>query len=70
MAASQAIVKGIQDTTNEFMNNPQKVLEKAQKGLGRLAAEYLWVGIILVLLGISWYYRRQVNKKVNDNYAM
>ena len=34
MAASQAIVKGIQDTTNEFMNNPQKVLEKAQKALG------------------------------------
>ena len=62
MAAPQAMVKGIQNTANDFMNNPQKVLQKAQKALGRLAAEYLWVGIILVLLGISWYYRRQVNK--------
>ena len=70
MAAPQAMVKGIQNTANDFMNNPQKVLQKAQKALGRLAAEYLWVGIILVLLGISWYYRRQVNKKANDNYAM
>jgi len=70
MVAPQAMVKGIQNTANDFMNNPQKVLQQAQKALGRLAAEYLWVSIILVLLGISWYYRRQVNKKANDNYAM
>ncbi|MEE8479228.1 MAG: hypothetical protein V3S42_04385 [Candidatus Neomarinimicrobiota bacterium] len=70
MAAPQAIAKGMQNTVNEFMNNPQKVLLKAQRAIGRMAAEYLWVGIVLILLGISWYYRRQLNKKANDNYAM
>ena len=29
MAAPQAMVKGIQNTANQFMNNPQKVLQKA-----------------------------------------
>ena len=29
MAAPQAMVKGIQNTANDFMNNPQKVLQKA-----------------------------------------
>ena len=30
MAAPQAMVKGIQNTANDFMNNPQKVLQKAK----------------------------------------
>jgi len=70
MAAPKAIAKGMQNTVNEFMSNPQKVLLKAKKAIGKMAAEYLWVGIILILLGISWYYQRQINKKANDNYAM
>ena len=40
MAAPQAIAKGMQNTVNEFMNNPQKVLLKAQRAIGRMAAEY------------------------------
>ena len=31
MAAPKAIAKGMQNTVNEFMSNPQKVLLKAKK---------------------------------------
>nr|MBC8297145.1 hypothetical protein [Pelagibacterales bacterium] len=64
------IVKGIQDTTDQFMKNPQEVLLKAQKAIAKMATRYLWVGIILLMLFLTWYYRRQINKKANDNYAM
>ena len=64
------IIKGIQDTTDQFMKNPRAVLLKAQKTIAKLVTKYIWVGIILILLFITWYYRRQINKKANDNYAM
>ena len=43
MAAPKAMAKGMQNTVNEFMSNPQKVLLKAKKAIGKMAAEYLWV---------------------------
>ena len=68
--APAAIIKGIQDTTDQFMKDPQKVLLKAQKAIAKMATKYIWVGIILLLFFLTWYYRRQINKKANDNYAM
>ena len=70
MVLPDTTTKGIQNTMNDMVNNPHKMLMKAQRAIGRLASEYLWVGIILILLGISWYYRKQINKKSDDNYAM
>ncbi|GAF88411.1 unnamed protein product, partial [marine sediment metagenome] len=63
-------VKGIQDTTDQFMKDPQKVLLQAKKAIAKMATQYLWVGIILLMLFLTWYYRRQINKRANDNYAM
>ncbi len=70
MASPNIMAKNMRDTMNEMINNPQKILSKAKIAIGKMAAGYLWVGIILILLGISWYYRKQINKKANDNYAM
>jgi len=70
LSHAQNIAKGVQDTTNQFMKNPKDVLLKAQRGIAKMATQYLWVGIILILLFLTWYYRRQINKRANDNYAM
>ena len=34
------IVKGIQDTTDQFMKNPQEVLLKAQKAIAKMAKKH------------------------------
>ena len=70
MADIQTFTKGIQDTTNQLMNDPRKLLLKAQKTIAILVTEYLWVAIILLLLGVTWYYRRQINKKTNNDSNM
>ena len=69
-ATPAAIIKGIRETTDQFMKDPQKVLLKAQKAIAKMATKYIWVGIILLLLFLTWYYRREINKKANNNYAM
>ena len=50
-APAAIMAKGIQDTTDQFMKDPQKVLLKAQKAIANMATKYIWVGIILLLLG-------------------
>ena len=41
------------------MNRYQKSIEQAQLFISR----YIWIAILLVILGILWYYRSQINKK-------
>ena len=31
---------------------------------------YIWVFIAIAILGIVWYYHRQINKKENNNISM
>ena len=65
-----SITKNIQNTAKQFSTDPRELLLKAQKTLALLITEYLWVGIILLLLAVTWYYRRQINKKANNDNAM
>ena len=62
--------KNFQNKTNQFSTDPRKLLLKAQKTIALLVTEYLWVGIILLLLAVTWYYRKQINKKANNDNAM
>ena len=54
----------------DAIEDPMKALMKAKKSIAKMATSYIWVGIILILLFLTWYYRKQINKKANDNYAM
>ncbi len=67
---SEDFIKTIQDNADQLVKNPRKVLLKAQKAIASMATKYIWVGIILLILFIVWYYRKQINKKANDNYEM
>jgi len=57
----------IQKTAQNIINDPRKSLLKAKKLMSKLLTSYLWVGIILFILGVTWYYRKQVNKKSNND---
>ena len=50
MAAPQAMVKGIQNTANQFMNNPQKVLQKAFYRLNFISVHVLYSAVVTNLL--------------------
>ena len=41
------------------MNRYQKSIEQAQLFISR----YIWIGILLTILGVLWYYRSQIIKK-------
>ena len=43
---------------------------KAIRQTRQLMAEYLWVLIIISLIGITWYYQRQINKSTNNDYSI
>jgi len=48
----------IQKTAQNIINDPRKSLLKAKKLMSKLLTSYLWVGIILFILGVTWYYRK------------
>uniref|UniRef100_A0A6C0C6M0 PI-PLC Y-box domain-containing protein n=1 Tax=viral metagenome TaxID=1070528 RepID=A0A6C0C6M0_9ZZZZ len=31
---------------------------------------FVWIGVIILILSFVWYYRKQINKKLDDNYSM
>jgi hypothetical protein len=70
MSNPQEIAQGIQASTDKFMKNPAETLLKAKNAIAGILTTYLWVGIILVLLFMTWFYRKQINKKANDNKLM
>jgi len=41
---------------------------KAIRQSRKLMVEYLWVLIVISLVGITWYYKRQLNKSMNNDY--
>ena len=47
-----------------IINPIQKAVEQARV----LIVEYTWVIIIIVLMGITWYYKRQINKSTTNDY--
>ena len=65
----QAIATPIYEM-QKIVSGDSAALNKARKWAARLVTQYLWVGIILLILGIIWYYNRQVNKGVNNNERM
>ena len=52
------------------MAEPHNQLMNALNKTRRIIVEYIGVAIILVVLFITWYYRRQINKKENNDTAM
>jgi hypothetical protein len=64
------MAQGVQNTTDQFMKDPHKVLLAAQKKLASLESKYIWAGIVLLLLGLTYYYRSQISKKATDNALM
>ena len=41
---------------------------KAIRQSKKLMVEYLWVLIVISLIGITWYYKRQINKSSSNDY--
>lgn len=48
--------------------NPEKIWQHIQQNRSKLIKRFLWVGIILLVFGISWYVKSQITKK-KDNDA-
>ena len=66
----QPSIKHVQNIAKKLQNDPRQVLLKAQKALNLLLTEYLWVVIVLVLLFVSYYIKKQISKKEDNDYYM
>ena len=55
---------------NKLMDNinPGKIWQHIQQNRSKMIKRFLWVGIILLVFGISWYVKKQMTKK-KDNDA-
>jgi Fe2+ transport system protein B len=51
---------------SESYNKMMDAINKSQA----FVIKYVWVAIILLILFVTWYYRKQLNKKEDNNTAM
>ena len=48
-------------------NDPYKRMMEALEKSRDMLKKYIWVGIVLVIIVITWYYKREIGKDSNNN---
>ena len=48
-------------------NDPYKKMMEALEKSRDMLKKYIWVAIVLVIIVITWYYKREIGKDSNNN---